>query len=393
MKMKKLLTTALPAMVLAICLLFTLGGAAFASAEPAADSAAAGGASAEFDGILNTAELFTDRDLKQTADLKDAVSYTVKSGEDIHITAEGVYVLSGSASDVTVYVEADDKDKVQLVLDGVNITNSSFPCIYAKNADKVFVTTSADSSLSVTGDFRKDGTVKTDGTIFSRTDLVMNGTAALLIDSSDNGVVCKDDLKITGGSFEITAHSKCLETNDSILIADGSLVLTAGSDALYTENDDDDTLGYVYIKGGELTIDAKDDGIHALSVVQIDGGTIDITAAEGMEATYCQVNDGVININAKDDGINGTAQSAGYKPTIEINGGTITIVMSSGDTDGIDCNGDIIVNGGTVDVTGGSTFDFDGEGQLNGGTVIVNGEQVTELPNQTFGMFGWGWGR
>ena len=385
MKSRKIMTRALPAFALAVCLLFALGGGALAAEEPASEGAASGEASAEIAGILDTSELFTDRDLEQTADLEDAASYTVKDGEDIHIAAAGVYVLSGSASEVTVYVEADKEDKVQLVLDGVTVTNGGFPCIYVKSADKVFVTTSADSALSVTGEFSADGDTNTDGVIFSRTDLVLNGTARLTISSSDNGVVCKDDLKITGGSYEITADSRCLEANDSIRIAGGVLALTAGSDALRAENNDDDALGFIYIKDGELTVTAGKDGVQALSVVQIDGGTIGISAAGGIEGTYVQVNGGTVDIAAEDDGISGAAASSAYQPTVEINGGEITIVMASGDTDGIDCSGDIIVNGGAVDVTGSSTFDYDGEGLLNGGVVIVNGEQVTSLPNQFMG--------
>ena len=384
MKLRNTMIRTLPALILAVCLLFALGVPASASAE----SAAASEEPAAFDGVLDTVEMFTDRDLKQTADLSDAEYLTLSSGSDIHITAEGVYVLSGSAEEVTVYVEADDKDKVQLVLDGVAITNGGFPCVYVKSADKVFVTTAADSSLSVTGKFAADGDTNTDGVIFSRSDLVLNGTGSLTISSTDNGVVCKDDLKITGGSYEITADSKCLEANDSILIADGVIVLTAGTDGLHAEHGSDDTLGYIYIGGGEITVTAGDDGIHALSVIQIDGGNIAISAPEGIEGTCIQINGGTLSISARDDGINGASKSSVYQPAIEINGGYVTIVMASGDTDGIDCNGDIIVNGGTVDVTGGSTFDYDGTGELNGGTVIVNGEQVTEIPNQFMGGLG-----
>ena len=78
---------------------------------------------------------------------------------------------------------------------------------------------------------------------------------------------------------------------------------------------------------------------------------------------------------------------------MEINDGDITVVMGAGDTDGIDSNGNIIVNGGTVNVTGSSTFDYDGSAQYNGGTIIVNGQQVSYIPNQMMGG-GWngGWG-
>lgn len=336
--------------------------------------------------ILDTSELFSDRDLTQTADLSEAVNYTVSNGEDIHITAEGVYVISGSAKNVTIYVEAASEDKVQLVLDDLSITNDDFPCIYVKEADKVFVTTTGtENTLSVTGSFAADGDTNTDGVIFSRSDLVLNGTGGLTINSTDNGVVGKDDLKITGGTYTITASSKAFEANDSIRIADGTFNLTAGTDALHAENGEDNTLGYIYIAGGTYTIQAGDDGIHAESVLEIDGGIIDITAAEGLEATYIQINEGTVNIQASDDGINAANKSSAYTPTVEINGGDITVSMGAGDTDGIDSNGNIIINGGTVNVTGNSTFDYDGTGVINGGTVIVNGEEVDSLPNQFMG--------
>ena len=91
--------------------------------------------------IYSASELFTDRDLEQTADLKGAKYYTVSDGEDITITEEWVYVLQWTAKNVTVFVEADKEAKVQIVLDGINITNTDSPCIYVKQADKVFVTT------------------------------------------------------------------------------------------------------------------------------------------------------------------------------------------------------------------------------------------------------------
>ena len=104
-----------------------------------------------------------------------------------------------------------------------------------------------------------------------------------------------------------------------------------------------------------------------------------------MEGTYIQLNGGTISISAQDDGINAGQKSASHRATIEINGGTITVVMASGDTDGIDSNGDIVVNGGTVNVTGGSSFDCDGTATFNGGTIIVNGQTLSCIPNQQMG--------
>ena len=339
-------------------------------------------------GVIDATELFTDRDLTQTPDLSEAETYTVADGQDIEITEEGVYVLQGTASDVTVYVDTDKADdaKVQIVLDGVSITNDDFPCIYVREADKVFVTTTdTENTLSVTDAFTADGDTNTDGVIFCRSDLVLSGLGVLTISSTDNGVVCKDDLKITGGTYIIEASSKTLEANDSIVIADGWFTLNAGTDALHAENDDDDALGYIYICGGEFDISAGDDGIHAVSALQIDGGNFHIYAAEGIEGTYIQINDGMIEIDSQDDGINAAWKSGAYDATLEINGGSITVTMASGDTDGIDSNGDLIITGGTIDVTGQSAFDCDGSVTFTGGIVIVNGTEVDSIPIQMMG--------
>ena len=352
-------------------------------------SAAAGNGAA----VYSAGDLFTDRDLEQAADLSQSAAYTVTDGQDIRITEAGTYVLSGTAENATVYVEASEDAKVQLVLQDLHLTNSGFPCIYVLSADKVFITTAGDSSLAVTGTFRADGSTNTDGVIFCRTDLVMNGTATLAISSTDNGVVCKDDLKITGGTYTVTANSKAFEANDSIRVADGTFTLKAGTDGFHAENDDDPAKGYIYIGGGNITIACGDDGIHAASVVQIDDGLIAVSAAEGIEGTFIQINGGSIDITASDDGINAANKSSAAETAVEINGGTVNIAMGAGDTDGIDSNGNLYINGGVISVTGNSTFDYDGTVSFNGGTVYVNGQQTFSIPNQMMGGGGrGGWG-
>ena len=328
--------------------------------------------------------MFSDRDLEQDADLSAAKEITVSDGEDVKISEEGVYVLSGTAKNVTVTVQADETAKVQLVLNGLNISNDSAPAIYVVSADKVFVTTSDGSTneLAVTGDFAStDAESNVDGVVFSKDDICFNGKGTLSITSSSNGVVGKDDVKFTGGTYKINASNHAIQGKDSVRIADGVFELTAGKDGIHAANSDDQTLGYVYIADGTFKIAAESDGIEGDAVVQIDGGTFNITAAEGIEGTYVQINDGDISIAASDDGINATAKSSAYNVALQINGGKTSINMGQGDTDALDSNGDLIINGGAVDITAQSAFDFVGQGQLNGGTVTVNGEQVSELTN------------
>ena len=375
----------------------TSGSAVSADSSSSGNSSSSGSEEVTFSGyekgIIDTTNLFTKRDLTQTADTSSAKTLEVSDGQTLKITEEGVYVIKGIAKNCTIRVEADDTVKVQLVLDGVSITNDSTPAIYVVSADKCFVTTGADSTLSVTGAFTTDSDTNTDAVIFSKDDLVLNGTAALTINSAQgNGVTGKDDVKVTGGTYNITSALDSIEANDSIAIYDGTFTINSSKDGLHSENSDDDTKGYVYIHGGTFTINAKSDAVQATTYLQIDGGTFKLTAAEGFEATSIQINDGTIEISASDDGINGTQKSNSVgTPNIEINGGKLTIVMGQGDTDAIDCNGNITVNGGTIDITAQmSSFDYDGTATYNGGTIIINGQEVNSIPQSMMGGGGMG---
>ena len=62
-------------------------------------------------------------------------------------------------------------------------------------------------------------------------------------------------------------------------------------------------------------------------------------------------------------------------------GGTLNVEVGQGDTDPIDSNGDIIVSGGTINLTGQSGFDFDGSATYTGGDITINGEKQTKIEN------------
>ncbi len=330
--------------------------------------------------------VYTDRDLEQSANLTNAVYETLQNDTDITITEEGVYVISGTATNASIIVEANDTAKVQIVLDGASITNTDSPAIYVKSADKVFITTtSSDNTLTVNGTFTADGETNLDAVIYSKDDLVLNGTGTLTISSTANGISCKDDLKVTGGTYNITSTEDAIEVNDSISICAGNFTIKTSKDGLHCEYEEDTTVGSILITGGTFDITAGDDGIQAVTVLQIDDGTFNISAAEGLEATEVIINGGTISISASDDGINAASKSSGMSVYVEINDGDITIVMGSGDTDAVDANGSIYVNGGNISITGNSSFDYDVSGELNGGTVTVNGQVITTMPSAMMG--------
>lgn len=339
-------------------------------------------------GKLDGGSIFTARDLRQDYDTEDAVSLSAADNETIEITEAGVYILSGSAENCTVKISAADDARIQLVLDNVTITNESAPAICLVSADKLFITTAAGSenTLKVTGNFEKDGSTKTDAVIFAKDDIVFGGKGTLTVISAEgNGISGKDDVKFTGGTYVIEAAADGIEANDSIAVCGGTFTVTA-RDGLHAENDDDDTLGWIYIAEAAMDISVTSDGIHATAIAQIDSGNITVTGHEGIEATVVQLNGGNVTVNGKDDGINAGQKSKSYSVLIEINGGNVSVTVGNGDTDAIDSNGDIVINGGTVSVTApGSTFDYDGTATFNGGTIIINGQQVNEIPRSMMG--------
>ena len=259
---------------------------------------------------LSYDDMFTDRDLDVGYEESDSVkislsddSTTVSSGSSdnsstddtvdgvtvdgnvITITSGGTYIISGTLSEGQLVVDADD-EKVQLVLDNADITCATSAAVYVKSAGKTFITLAEDSEniLMNTAEFEAIDDNNIDAVIFSKDDLTLNGSGTLTINSENgHGIVSKDDLKITGGTYNITAASHALSGKDSVRIAGGTFNLVSGKDGIHSENADDSSKGYVYIAGGEFTIDSTGDGIDASNIVQIDDGTFDITAGGGVE--------------------------------------------------------------------------------------------------------------
>lgn len=119
--LKKGLAIAAAAVLLAGC------SASAAASSPAVSSAASqstntSGTStvttvnASANAVIDTADLFTSRDLEQSVDTSNAEYITLENNKDISITSEGVYIISGTSSETTITVEAPEDAKVQIVL-------------------------------------------------------------------------------------------------------------------------------------------------------------------------------------------------------------------------------------------------------------------------------------
>ena len=295
---------------------------------------------------LDADDMFTDRDkevgydedtataitLSDDASSCDSSSVTI-SNNTITITDEGTYLLTGSLSDGQVIVDADDK-KVQLVLDSVNINCDTSAALYVKAADKVFVTLASDSenSLSNTSDFVAIDDNNIDAVIFSKDDLTLNGSGTLTVTAKyGHGIVSKDDLVITSGTYQITAAKHALSGKDSVRIADGVLTLDAGTDGIHSENTDNDAKGFIYIANGDISITADSDGFDAEETLQVDGGNIEVAAGDdGLHADGdLIITDGTINVTKSYEGLEGM--------TVTVEDGNISVVSSD---DGINAAGD-----------------------------------------------------
>lgn len=394
------------------------------------------------DAAIDITDMFTKRDLAGTYDESEAVKITLSGktatcdSSNVHIEdgvvtikAAGVYVLSGTLTDGIVVVDAGDDDKVQLVFDGVSITAADYAAIYAKNADKVFVTLTegTENTLTVSGDYVQTDDNNVDAVIFAKCDLTLGGSGSLTVkDTTGHGIVSKDDLVVTSGTYTIDSQDHCLNGKNSVRIADGTFTLTCDEDGIHAGNGDQQD-GYIYIEGGDIDISVGDDAMHAEGLLIITGGDIDISRSyEGIEGYKILVTGGDIDVVANDDGFNaarpdsngqsdgtqsteedqrqtdsfqrrtkdtetnrpelpekgdrpgdsgtpgGPGMDADYDAYILITGGTINI---NADGDGIDSNGYLGIAGGSVYVLGPSN---NGNGALDYGiyATITGGEMV-----------------
>ena len=206
------------------------------------------------------------------------------TGNQLIISAEGTYVLSGSWSDGQIIVEAADTAKVQIVLNGADITSQTGSVLQIKTADKVFLTL-ADGTVNQMTDaesYADTSETAADAAIYSKTDLTINGGGALTVNGRyKDGIKSKDELTITGGQLTVSAQDDALTGKDSVAILDGSFVITAGGDGIKSSNTTDTTKGWVSIDGDSFKITAGGDGIQAETIVEINDGTFEIVSGGG----------------------------------------------------------------------------------------------------------------
>ena len=392
------------------------------------------------------AVLFTENDKNGAWDTARATRITLDGDEvsvfgggayafdgSVMITGKGKYVISGTLTDGSVIVDTDSSAKIWIMLDGADITCSTGACFDVEQADKVFLTLAegSDNRLTTAGFSEENRTAGMDGAVFSRDDLTINGSGSLTVTAAEeSGIVCNDELVLTGGTITVDAAADALHVNDNLRIMETQLNLKAGDDGisltgleseLYWESgtltvtatgDGINAENNIRILNGALTLEAGDDGISAGGVtgmLEITGGTVQITATDKGIAAENTVTlaGGNVEIDAEDDGISTaglfwmedgklaiTTRDDGIHSdtAVEIRGGTVqipscyegieavTIDVSGGEITIYPEDDGLNANGGT-DSFGGAGFG--GRGGFIGGPGGMFGGPGSGMPGQT----------
>lgn len=340
---------------------------------------------------LQTSEMFTDRDYESSYDEKDSAVIRMNgdsascdspavqiSGSTVTISDEGTYILSGTLNNGMIIVDAEKTDKLQIVLNGVEIHSESTAAIYILQADKVFITLpeNAVNTLSGGSEFSAIDENDIDAVIFSKEDLTFNGSGSLNLESpAGHGIVSKDDLVVTGGTYCVTAASHGLSGKDSVRIAGGNLTVTSGKDAIHAENAEDSSLGFLCISGGTYQLTADGDGLSASGSLQIEAGSFWIQSGGGSANAVTAASNSNWGSRVPGSGTamtsEGSTSAKGIKASgdLLLKGGTFNIDAAD---DAVHSNGSLAVDGGTYEITTGDDgFHADSALVITGGSVQI----------------------
>ena len=206
-------------------------------------------------------------------------------GSVVTITDEGVYVVSGELSNGRLVVDAGKKKDIRIILNGAKITCDDNAPLYIKQADKVIISLDENSENVLTDGasyLNDEDDSNVDGALFSRSDLTINGSGKLTVNANyKHGIVCKDDLVIASGDYNLSAKSGGIYGKDSLRIKNGNFEINAGSNGIKSTNSDENEKGYIYIKDGNFNITSETDGIESVDSLVIDGGEFNLKTGGG----------------------------------------------------------------------------------------------------------------
>ena len=286
---------------------------------------------------------------------EEAAAHTV-----VHITQPGTYVLSGTLSAGQIAVDLGEDAKtdpsavVTLYLNGVDITCTVAPAVIFY---RVYECDTAWVDYDENGTEDYEATYAVDTSAAGANVIIADGTENTISGSYVAKIYKPESVTLSEDGTEVT-DAKKLHKYDGAFYSKMSMNVSGGE-----------------VGDGILTIQAENEGLDSELHLTINGGDIRITSGD----------DG---INTNEDGVSVTT----------INGGTLTVNVTggmAGEGDGIDSNGWLVINGGTVIAAACATsadsgLDSDMGIYLNGGTVIASGSMLDEIAEdsaQTYAAF------
>lgn len=219
----------------------------------------------------------------------------------------------------------------------------------------------------------------------------------VVVDQLDESVATSVTIKTGKNSTYYSSSFKAdsekgLKALNSITMNNGVVTIAASDDAVHANYGEalangSKGLGNINVNGGTLQVASGDDGLHADNTLSITGGKIVVSnATEGFEGNYINISGGYSYIYGTDDGVNCSKKSFS-SCAFTMTDGYLDVAVKSGDTDGIDSNGNFTLSGGVI-VTRGAPgtygsgmstgLDVDGTCSMTGGTLIAfNGLERT----------------
>ncbi len=300
-------------------------------------------------------------------------------GSTAAITAAGVYNISGTLADGQIIVNTTDEATVRLILNGVNLHNSTSAPLFVADAETVEIELAdgTENFLSDTANylFADPADDEPNAALFSKADLTITGSGSLTVEGNFNdGIASKDGLVIAGGNITVTAVDDGIRGKDYLLIEDGVITVTAQGDGLKSDNEEDTAKGYIAIQGGSITITAGGDAIAAETDVLLSDGQFTLTSGGGSNAfvddatsakgikgqVSVAIDGGTYIIDSADDAIHSNG-------SITINGGDFT--LASGD-DALHADETLTINDGVINIT----RSYEG---IESALITINGGDIT----------------
>ncbi len=298
----------------------------------------------------------TLEDAATSSDSENVSVFTENNQTIVKITAGGTYVLSGKLSDGQIYVEAGE-NQVRLIFNGIDVTCSDNAPVYLNNGKKVVITVACGTvnKLADTDNYSKASTetdettgevsYEPNGALFSKKSLTINGSGTLEIDGNfNNGLSCKDELKIINAELKVEAVNNGIKGNDFVVIRNANITVDSEGDGIKSSKENDAKKGFVCICGGKIVVNSREDGIQAVTTVAIYDGSVLVNASlKGIKSDNAMlIAGGTVDVMSSSD------DTLHANDFLDIIGGVITL---SAKDDGIHADNKICIKAGDISVT------------------------------------------